>query len=141
MKHNQSEMDLGVKFKPPTLESVKQEALKMELPEIEAEKFFSYFSSNGWYVGKVRMKSWTWALNNWRLRIIQTQPKEQAVKKRTVYELTHIIEAKRMLSDELKRRFSSETANGRKWTNESARQEFVVHMGELRKLTKQLAEM
>lgn len=36
-----------------------------EQGKIEAEKFFNYYESNGWKVGKNPMKSWTHAANNW----------------------------------------------------------------------------
>lgn len=33
--------------------------------EIEAEKFFDYYESNGWHVGKQKMKDWRAAVRNW----------------------------------------------------------------------------
>ena len=33
--------------------------------KIEAEKFFNYYESNGWKVGKNSMKNWKAAANNW----------------------------------------------------------------------------
>lgn len=52
----------------PTLEEVKLAAAKTGLPESEAEKFFNYYASKGWLVGKSPMKSWTHALAGWKLR-------------------------------------------------------------------------
>ena len=34
----------------------------------EAEKFFCYYASNGWKVGKNKMKQWRIALTGWKLR-------------------------------------------------------------------------
>lgn len=31
----------------------------------EADRFFNYYESNGWKVGKNAMKSWKGAVNNW----------------------------------------------------------------------------
>jgi DNA-binding transcriptional MocR family regulator len=56
------------KFKPPTLEEIKLAATKTGLPESEAEKFFHYYQSNGWKVGRSPMKSWTHALAGWQAR-------------------------------------------------------------------------
>lgn len=55
----------------PTLDEVKAQALKTGLPAMEGEKFFYYYESNGWRVGKVKMRSWTSALAGWRLRWLE----------------------------------------------------------------------
>ncbi len=55
----------------PSLDEVKAQALKIGLPGIEAEKFFYYYESNGWRVGKIKMRSWTSALAGWRLRWLE----------------------------------------------------------------------
>jgi hypothetical protein len=42
--------------------------LENNFPEIEAIKFFNYFSSNGWLVGgKTPMVNWQAAAENWIL--------------------------------------------------------------------------
>lgn len=57
-------------FIPPSIEEVKLHAAKIGLPDIEAEKLWYHFDSNGWKVGgKTRMKSWTSAMMSWKLRI------------------------------------------------------------------------
>lgn len=50
----------------PSIEEVKLAAAKSGLPESEALKFFDYYESNGWRVGKNAMKSWPSALANWQ---------------------------------------------------------------------------
>lgn len=54
---------------PPTLEEVKLQAAKTGLPEREAQKFFNYYESIGWRVGRAghRMVSFTNALAGWKL--------------------------------------------------------------------------
>ena len=39
--------------------------LGIDQGKIEAEKFFNYYESNGWKVGKNPMKNWKAAANNW----------------------------------------------------------------------------
>jgi hypothetical protein len=56
------------KFTKPTLEEVKLMAVKVGLPASEAEKFFNYYESNGWKVGKNRMQSYSHAMGGWKLR-------------------------------------------------------------------------
>ena len=51
----------------PTLEEVELAASKIGLPAVEAQKFFNYYSSNGWKVGRNRMVSFPHAMNNWKL--------------------------------------------------------------------------
>jgi hypothetical protein len=52
----------------PTIENIKAYFLEQNFPEIEAIKFFNYFSSNGWLVGgKTPMVNWQAAAQNWIL--------------------------------------------------------------------------
>jgi uncharacterized protein YdaU (DUF1376 family) len=55
-----------VRFEKPSLEAVKLQAAKIGLPDSEAERFFNYYTSNGWKVGRVAMVSWVHALTNWK---------------------------------------------------------------------------
>ena len=56
----------GLGGMPPQLADVKHYAGRLGLPESEADKFFNYYTSNGWKVGKNAMKSWPHAVANWR---------------------------------------------------------------------------
>ncbi|MEO8235816.1 MAG: transcriptional regulator [Flavobacterium sp.] len=52
----------------PTIENVKAYFLEQQFPELEAIKFFNYFSSNGWLVGgRTPMVDWQAAAQNWIL--------------------------------------------------------------------------
>ncbi|WP_348825517.1 transcriptional regulator [Flavobacterium aestuarii] len=52
----------------PTIENVKAYFLEQHFPDIEAIKFFNYFSSNGWLVGgKTPMVDWQASAQNWIL--------------------------------------------------------------------------
>jgi hypothetical protein len=62
----------------PTIENVKTYFLEQNFPELEAIKFFNYFSSNGWLVGgKTPMVDWTAAAQNWILNIPKFISNEQ----------------------------------------------------------------
>lgn len=54
-------------FVKPTVEELRLACAKTGLPEIEAEKFYNYYESKGWFVGKSPMKSWVGALANWKI--------------------------------------------------------------------------
>ena len=59
--------EVNGRFAPPTLESVKLQASKIGMPDVETEKFFNYYTSNGWRIGRNAMRSWPHALSNWKL--------------------------------------------------------------------------
>lgn len=52
------------KFKKPSLEEVKEYCLERK-NNVDAEKFISYYDSNGWKVGKNSMKDWKAAVRTW----------------------------------------------------------------------------
>ncbi|MGC4041916.1 MAG: transcriptional regulator [Flavobacterium sp.] len=53
---------------PPELDEVLQYFREQQFPELEANKFFNYFKSNGWLVGgKTPMADWKAAATNWML--------------------------------------------------------------------------
>lgn len=55
-------------FAEPNLSEVEIYFQEQNYPELEAQKFFNYFSSNGWLVGgKTEMKDWQAAARNWML--------------------------------------------------------------------------
>ena len=50
----------------PELEEVKKYFVAQKYPELEAEKFYNHFQSNGWLVGgRSKMKDWKAASRNW----------------------------------------------------------------------------
>ena len=70
----------------PTLEETQIYFLEKNFPEVEAQRFFNYFESNGWLVGgRTKMKDWKAAARNWMLNArkfenktnasVQTEPK------------------------------------------------------------------
>lgn len=47
-------------FVKPTIEEIKK-----EFPTFNAEHFFNYYESNGWMVGRNKMKDWKATVKNW----------------------------------------------------------------------------
>ena len=63
------------KTTPPTLELVQHYFKEKNKPDIEAQKFFNYFESNGWKIGgRTPMKNWKAAANNWMLNLNKYNP-------------------------------------------------------------------
>ena len=52
------------RFTPPTLEDVKSYCLERN-NNVDAERFIDYYTSNGWMVGKNKMKDWKAAVRTW----------------------------------------------------------------------------
>ena len=66
-------------FKQPTLEEVKRLfQIKGCTVKNEPERFFLYYESNGWYVGKTKMRSWRAAAGGWILRMEMFQQDKPA---------------------------------------------------------------
>jgi hypothetical protein len=58
----------GVLITPPDIAAVQSYFLEQKSSEIEADKFYNYFQSNGWKVGgKAPMQDWQAAARNWVL--------------------------------------------------------------------------
>ena len=68
----------------PTIENIKDYFFEQHFPELEAIKFFNYFSSNGWLVGgKTPMVDWQAAAQNWILnapKFISNEPQSNRAK-------------------------------------------------------------
>ena len=68
----------------PIIENIKAYFQQQEFPELEAIKFFNYFSSNGWLVGgKTPMVDWRASAQNWILnapKFISNEPQSNRAK-------------------------------------------------------------
>jgi len=65
------------RFIKPTIEDIKK-----EFPNFNAEHFYNYYESNGWMVGKNKMKDWKAKVKNWiakdynqQTQVITNKPK------------------------------------------------------------------
>lgn len=67
-KERKSSAQKKEKNEAPKIQEVEIYFQQQNYPELEAQKFFNYFSSNGWLVGgKTTMKDWQAAARNWML--------------------------------------------------------------------------
>jgi len=62
-------------FSIPSVELVFEymKEIGIQDPEKTSEKFIAYYNSNGWMVGKTKMKDWKSACVNWKGRQIESQ--------------------------------------------------------------------
>lgn len=68
-------------FIPPSLEEIENYCLEKGY-RIEAERFIDYYTSNGWMVGRNKMKDWRAAVRNWMRK--DRPPKQEAQTERAV---------------------------------------------------------
>lgn len=57
---NQNDTENIKRFIKPTVEEIKN-----QYPELDALRFYNYYESNGWKVGRNPMKDWKAAARNW----------------------------------------------------------------------------
>ena len=68
LKENTLEGVKEKRFAPPTLENVSGYCREMGYTNVDAARFIDFYTSNGWMVGKNRMKDWKAAVRNWDRR-------------------------------------------------------------------------
>jgi hypothetical protein len=73
---NTSTTDMTLTMPRPlaSIEAFRLYAAKIGLPMDQADMAYDYWESNGWMVGRVKMKSWEAALRNWNRNFRERQP-------------------------------------------------------------------
>lgn len=56
------------RFTPPTLEELKNYIKEKNYQNVNAERFYNFYDSKGWMVGKNKMKNWRSAIAGWESR-------------------------------------------------------------------------
>jgi hypothetical protein len=56
------------RFEPPSLQEVGMELKRQNVrhPFIQADKFWNFYESKNWMIGKNKMKNWKAAIKTWR---------------------------------------------------------------------------
>ena len=78
------------RFTPPTLQEV-ENYIKEKGYSVDAEAFIAFYDSNGWLVGKNKMKSWKSAVTTWAKRE-EKQPQRPTSKSNTINNVNSIWE-------------------------------------------------
>lgn len=74
-KEINKEKEKTKRFSKPTIEQI-QEYCKERGNNINAQYFYNYYESNGWCVGKNKMKDWKATIRNWEIRDKNNQSKK-----------------------------------------------------------------
>jgi hypothetical protein len=112
-EESKGEESKGVKgrFTPPTLEEIKNYCLERK-NTIDPQRFIDYYESNGWMIGKSKMKNWQATIRSWESREksnkVDIKPKNQNFKQNTIASMDDI-ELKEILARKAQRR---QDANG-----------------------------
>ena len=76
-KNDKNDKKSSTRFAPPTTVDIHSYMIERDVNDFsEAEKFFDYYQSKGWLVGKSKMKDWKAAVRNW-LKNCNQQPQQQ----------------------------------------------------------------
>jgi hypothetical protein len=68
-------------FNKPTIEDIKAEMMNKwdeKNATYQANRFYDYYESNGWFVGKNKMKSWRHAVSGWMART-KIEPTQESI--------------------------------------------------------------
>lgn len=64
------------RFAPPARDEVEAYAMEKGYNGFPVDRFIAYYESNGWMVGRTKMKSWKAAMSNWWLREDKGKPEQ-----------------------------------------------------------------
>jgi hypothetical protein len=113
------------RLKRPSLDEIKSEGIKIELPALDCESFYNYYEANGWKVGRNPMKNWKAAMCSWKRNSSQYQRPAQAKERpKTTWELTQQLNAINEEMSHLKSYGGFTDAFGFHWSDEAKRLKF-----------------
>ena len=86
-----SDIDKDIKkqrvvFEKPTLSELKNYMLEIGMADV-SEKWFDYYESNGWLVGKNKMKNWKAAVRTWKNNNLSNNVSSPQIINRKVFNL------------------------------------------------------
>jgi hypothetical protein len=71
-EEQEEEQEQEKRFQKPTIEDVKTYMKELGMNDI-SERWMSHYESNGWLVGKNKMKDWKASVRTWKLNNLQTE--------------------------------------------------------------------
>ena len=75
-KGKESKVDSVTHFRPPTLEEV-EDYCSQRNNKVNPQRFIDHYTSNGWMVGKTKMKDWKAAVRTWENNGISNKQKAE----------------------------------------------------------------
>lgn len=83
VEHMENEIEIEIEDKKESKKVIKKptiQDIKKEFPNFNAEYFYNYYESNGWMVGRNKMKDWKATAKNWMAKDYNQQT-QQSVNK------------------------------------------------------------
>ena len=75
---NNTNIERGAKkFKKPSPEEIQSYLDEKNITSFTAEKFYNFYESKDWMIGKNKMKNWKACCNNWNLRDEKEKKKDE----------------------------------------------------------------
>ena len=81
-----------IRFKKPKILDIESYCLERK-NKIDAERFFNYYESKGWMVGKNKMKNWKAAVRNWE----NMRKEKPQIESKVIQRISSHIKAKEIL--------------------------------------------
>lgn len=119
-------------FRHPSLDECRLLMARAGLPEIEGDKFYHFYESKGWRVGKTPMKSLASAVARWRIEY------EQKQKPSSVWELKTIAEELRKKADAIACQYSYEDHWGMQWKDQGKKAEHRLLLLKIQNIQEQI---
>jgi len=83
------------RFSPPSYDDIKKYTDEIQATNIDINQFIDFYTSNGWMVGKNKMKDWQATVRNWERREKKNKPETTEEKnKRAIERLKKKLEEK-----------------------------------------------
>ena len=73
------EKERSMRFTPPTIEEVQAYCAERG-NKVDPIRFFNFYTSKGWYVGKNKMKDWRAAVRTWEREDAEKAPKDEYIR-------------------------------------------------------------
>lgn len=125
--------------RPGSLGEVLLHFAKVGLPESDGKWFWSHGECSGWRNNGKVMRSWTHCVTAWKLANVFPSQKVNG-HKQGIFELKTILDAKKQEKDELVRKFYNDSSAFPSWTNEPARQRFIILKREIINLNARIGQ-
>jgi len=125
------------KRRAKTVEEVALVCAKVGLTDQDAQWFWAKMEGSGWRNNGKPVRNWTMVVTSWKLAHIF--PSQKQTNGHSIHSLKAVLIAKEQVLADLRRRYASDTANGRIWNDEAARQKARQLVVEIKQLTQQIA--
>ncbi len=121
----------GKRSRAESLEETILHCAKCGLSEDDARWLYAKMEVSGWRNNGKVIRNWRSLVTAWKLANIFPSQKRNGNGARSIQDLRTVLEAKKAERDELVRKYYNDSGAFHEWTNEPARQRFIVLKGDI----------